>query len=136
MAFELVDCCSRKHINNINPPCYIEKVETPIEQNTSLSGHILFCISILIIQYNPILNYKISISSPASALFILLIAQNFPHMEQVSSCSGFLSARIDFAVSGSIAHSHCASQSSVLLASAILSSISLAFLTPLAMSPA
>ena len=37
---------------------------------------------------------------------MLRTAQNFPHMEQVSSCSGFRSSRILFAVSGSIAVSY------------------------------
>ena len=48
----------------------------------------------------------ISIYSPARALFMLLTAQNLPHMEHVSSCSGALESRMAFAVSGSIEHSH------------------------------
>ena len=64
--------------------------------------------------------------SPFSALFMLLTAQNLPHIEQLSSFSGARLSRIVFAVSGSIEHSHCFSQSKLLLASAILSSIYLA----------
>lgn len=70
--------------------------------------------------------HKISIYSSLSALFMLLTAQNFPHIEQLSSCSGALLSRMLFAVSASIAHSHCFSQSKVRLASAIASSVSLA----------
>ena len=83
-------------------------------------------------------DYRISIYSPASALFILLTAQNFPHILQVSlwSSSGFLLSRIAFAVSGSRAHSNCASQSRTRRASAILSSMSLAPGIPLAISAA
>ena len=53
--------------------------------------------------------------SPLSALFMLRTAQNLPHMEQLSSCSGravFRGWRC--AVSGSMEHSHCFSQSKVL----------------------
>lgn len=67
---------------------------------------------------------------------MLLTAQNLPHIEQLSSISGFLSSRIFFAVSGSMEHSHCFSQSKFLLASAIASSISLACGICFAMSAA
>ena len=80
--------------------------------------------------------YNMSMYSPFSALFILLTAQNLPHIEQVSSCSGARLSRIDLAVSGSIEHSHCFSQSKVRLASAIWSSISLAWGIFLAISAA
>ena len=52
------------------------------------------------------MDYRISTCSPARALFMLRTAQNFPHIEQVSSCSGARLSRIAFAVSGSSAHSH------------------------------
>ena len=74
--------------------------------------------------------------SPLSALFMLLTAQNLPHMEQLSSYSGALPSRIRFAVSGSMAHSHCFSQSKVRQASAMASSRSLAWGTFLAISAA
>ena len=49
--------------------------------------------------------------SPLRALFMLRTAQNLPHMEQVSSCSGERLARTALAVSGSRAQAHWASQS-------------------------
>ena len=83
-------------------------------------------------------NYSISMYSPDSALFIDLTAQNLPHILHVSlySSSGFLLSLISFAVSGSMAHANCASQSRTRLASAILSSISLAPGIPFAISAA
>ena len=65
-------------------------------------------------------------------------AEKYLHILQVSlwSSSGFLLSRIAFAVSGSRAHSNCASQSRTRRASAILSSISLAPGIPLAISAA
>ena len=82
--------------------------------------------------------YRISMYSPASALFMLLTAQNFPHILHASlwSSSGRRSSLIAFAVSGSSAQANCASQSSTRLASAILSSISLAPGIPFAISAA
>lgn len=44
------------------------------------------------------------------------LERNLPHMEHLSSFSGALLSRIAFAVSGSIEHSHCFSQSNVRLA--------------------
>ena len=83
-------------------------------------------------------NYSISMYSPDNALFIDLTAQNLPHILHVSlySSSGFLLSLISFAVSGSMAHANCASQSRTRLASAILSSISLAPGIPFAISAA
>ena len=84
------------------------------------------------------LHQRISIYSPDNALFIDLTAQNLPHILHVSlySSSGFLLSLISFAVSGSMAHANCASQSRTRLASAILSSISLAQGIPFAISAA
>ena len=42
--------------------------------------------------------YKISMHSPFNALFILLTAQNLPHIEQLSSCSGARLSRISSSV--------------------------------------
>ena len=72
-------------------------------------GSFLFCAQGPWITLGGFLNamdYRISTCSPARALFMLRTAQNFPHIEQVSSCSGARLSRIAFAVSGSSAHSH------------------------------
>ena len=55
---------------------------------------------------------------------MLRTAQNLPHMEQESSCSGVRLSRMALAVSGSMAHSYCFSQSKVRRASAMASSMS------------
>ena len=82
--------------------------------------------------------YRMSMYSSARALFILRTAQNLPHILQVSewSSSGIRLSRIALAVAGSSAQAYCASQSRTRLASAILSSISLAPGIPFAMSAA
>ena len=109
--------------------CYTKTAD----RNCSVRGLFLFfCFTLS----SFLLVYRMSMYSPLSALFMLRTAQNLPHIEQVSSCSGERSARIAFAVCGSSAHSHYASQSKARRGSPILSSISLAPRTPLAISAA
>lgn len=45
-------------------------------------------LSIQLCHLTTVLSYKVSIYSPFKALFMLLTAQNLPHIEQLSSCSG------------------------------------------------